>query len=119
MPNISLEFPIYKDNYVIIDEILARHNYGNVYRVISNNNVKYTLHMIKLDAIKELKLENNLKNIIKNHNKHIHWAYIDNEIFDKKVPIDNTHINKDQRILRAAYYYIITDYNINNILSKQ
>ena len=113
----KFEFPIIKDNYIITEEILAMHNYGNVYRVIcNNNNCKYTLHMINLNLIKELELENKLKNVIINNNKIIHWAYFDNELFNNKVPIDKTNINFNQKILRLNYYFIITYYNTNDIL---
>uniref|UniRef100_A0A6C0D6D7 Uncharacterized protein n=1 Tax=viral metagenome TaxID=1070528 RepID=A0A6C0D6D7_9ZZZZ len=115
MPNISLEFPIYKDDYEIIsDEIRSKNilNCGRIHKVRHNlGNDKYALLMIHINNIKKLKIEENIKKFICSGYVVKHWLYldIDKELFMGKVPIDNSKINTNQLFLRSQYYFVIIE----------
>jgi hypothetical protein len=115
MPNISLEFPIYKDNYEIIrDEIRSKNvlKCGIIHKVKHNlGNDKYALLMININSIKELKIEENIKKFICSGYVVKHWLYLDTnkDLFIGKVPIDNSKFNINQQLLRCKYYFVIIE----------
>jgi len=115
MPNISLEFPIYKDDYEIIrDEIRSKNilKCGKIYKVRHNlGNDKYALLMIDINSIKELKIEENIKKFICSGYVVKHWLYldIDKDLFMGKVPIDNSKFDINQQLLRCKYYFVIIE----------
>ena len=115
MPNISLEFPIYKDDYEIIrDEIRSKNilKCGKIYKVRHNlGNDKYALLMIDINSIKELKIEENIKKFICSGYIVKHWLYldIDKDLFMGKVPIDNSKFDMNQQLLRCKYYFVIIE----------